>query len=421
MLRKCALVAMVVTCLVVLSVPVTLAEDVTLTLSVRFTPSGEEPIFAEITQEIITMFEQENPGIKVEVLWGQREEQLILLTAAGVPPDVFHETIDAVLLPARNGLLMPLDRYFERDKAEFRALLPSVVDVFRLNGKLYALPEYWGATVTAYNQQMFDDMGLPYPKPTWTWESWLQTAKKLTKDKDGDGINDTWVSRGYSDWEIDHMFSNGGFFASADLKEWGGTRKETLESLQFLADAINQHHVIPRPSDQGTVGATYNAWHQGGKLAMEKIGPWDVSVEREANQFKWDVIDNPVSTNTGRAGARSNADGWGIHKDTKHPEEAWKLVKFITSEKVQRLIATAGLGVPARLDVAQRHYIRPETPQDEAVFLRAADFMQFTYHFLWPNTANRTIRQALKRIMDGEVSADVGMQEITPSILAEIQ
>jgi multiple sugar transport system substrate-binding protein len=408
---------------VIAGTKVTVAEEITLRVSVRVTPQGEDPILAEVVQEIVDMFQQENPGIKVEVLWGQREEQLILLTAAGTPPDVFHETIDAVLLPARNGLLMPLNSYYARDKASFSALLPGVADAFRIGDNLYALPESWGATVTAFNLAMFDNAGLPYPRSTWTWEEWLQISRKLTRDRDGDGIPDVWASYnwGLADWTIEHIFSNGGFFASPDLKEWGGNQKETIESLQFMADAVNQHRIIPRPSEARAMGAGARAWHEGGKFAMEKIGPWDVLVQREANKFAWDVIDNPIHSRTGRAGARSNASGWAIHRDSKHPEAAWKLLKFILSEQVQRRITLAGLGVPARADVAQRFFIRPETPQDEAVFLRASEYMQFTYHDLWPREITTQLRQTYQRIMDGSVSPVVAMQEITPSILATIR
>ena len=43
-----------------------------------------------------------------------------------------------------------------------------------------------------YNKDMFDKYKLPYPDETWDWDKYLEVAKKLTLDTNGDGQIDQW-------------------------------------------------------------------------------------------------------------------------------------------------------------------------------------------------------------------------------------
>jgi multiple sugar transport system substrate-binding protein len=82
-----------------------------------------------------------------------------------------------------------------------------------------------------------------------------------------------------------------------------------------------------------------------GKAAMKMTGPWDWADYAKNVKFKWDIVPVPA----GKAGNISAAAYLpiGIGKSTKHPEEAYKLLQFLTTGKGQDIQAKIISAVPA--------------------------------------------------------------------------
>jgi multiple sugar transport system substrate-binding protein len=81
-----------------------------------------------------------------------------------------------------------------------------------------------------------------------------------------------------------------------------------------------------------------------GKAAMKITGPWDWAEYNKNVKFKWDIVPVPA----GKAGNISPAAYLpiGIGKNTKHPEEAYKLLQFLTTGKGQDIQAKIISAVP---------------------------------------------------------------------------
>jgi multiple sugar transport system substrate-binding protein len=60
----------------------------------------------------------------------------------------------------------------------------------------------------------------------------------------------------------------------------------------------------------------------------------------------------------------ATTDGFGIYAGTKHPDAAWELVKFLTSQDYGRAMARAGFLQPARASLVEdwAGFIRQEFP-----------------------------------------------------------
>lgn len=145
----------------------------------------DEPGVSEWWKQAIAQFESDHPGVKIEFTKVSHEDYgdlLITQFAGGNPPDIFH--VPAVLYPhfSAEGWLEPLDdRLTETD-----------VDVNTWGGQKFCIQEegtdcimlfYYGSAL-AYNDAMLKDAGLSVPT---NWEEFLNAARKLTKDTDGDG------------------------------------------------------------------------------------------------------------------------------------------------------------------------------------------------------------------------------------------
>src|SRR5690606_32107328 len=115
-----------------------------------------------------------------------------ILIAAGTPPDVFwtHSYLTADQVTA--GQLYPIDELLDKDPQLSRDQFfePALQD-FMFDGKLYGLPRETSSLVLYYNQDMFDQSGRAYPDMSWTWETIVDRARKMTR-RDPDGTDSVW-------------------------------------------------------------------------------------------------------------------------------------------------------------------------------------------------------------------------------------
>jgi hypothetical protein len=121
-------------------------------------------------------------------------EKLTVEIAAGTGPDIFSLMLwpNAPLptyLWAKNGLLLDLTPYLERERRELQVdeWYPFVLDRCRFAGRVVGLPYAWTIFGTlVYHTELFENEGLAFPNESWTWDDLANTSRKLLKlDSDG--------------------------------------------------------------------------------------------------------------------------------------------------------------------------------------------------------------------------------------------
>ena len=123
--------------------------------------------------------------------------KLQTMFAGGTPPDLSSFQGWEWQIYADKDLLTPVDDYIVRDKvtARTRRAITSVEQSTKRKGKTYLVPLQWAMMVMFYAKKVFDDAGVPYPKDDWTFDQFVETAKKLTnagKKKFGYQMNGNW-------------------------------------------------------------------------------------------------------------------------------------------------------------------------------------------------------------------------------------
>jgi multiple sugar transport system substrate-binding protein len=100
-----------------------------------------------------------------------------------------------------------------------------------------------------------------------------------------------------------------------------------------------------------------------GKLAMVEDGSWALKTILSGANFRIGVA--PFPAGPARRATLATTDGFGIYAGTKHPEEAWELVKFLISQEYGRAMAKAQFLQPARASLVDDwvSYIRAEFPE----------------------------------------------------------
>lgn len=334
---------------------------------IKFSSWGSESEIAVI-KPLLAEFEKQNPDIKVEFIHIPKNyfQKLHLLVASNLTPDaVFINNLNLPLY-AENNVFMDLTGFLsaESDMPK-NTFFKEALEALSYKGKLYAIPRDVSNLVVYYNKDIFDKYNVPYPDKNWTYDDFLQTCLKLTKDLNNDGKTEQF---GVSFEEaplfwLPWLWSNGGGFISKNLDSVIINKPESIESLQFYADLRNKYHAAPSKSEAGS--ATMAQLFIQQKIAMHISGRWSTPRYRKDIHFRWDIAKFP----RGKAGSIVDCDasGWAISSASKHPKEAWRLIKFLASRKAAENFAKSGLILPARIDAAESDsFLNKGTPPESS-------------------------------------------------------
>lgn len=314
----------------------------------------------EILKPLLDEFEHQNPDIKIEFIHIPQNyfQKIHLLFASKKAPDVIFLNNQYLPVYANAGLLREFtDNDF--DKEEF---YPQSLDALSWDGSVYAVPRDISTLVIFYNKDIFKDKNVPYPHSGWTMEEFLQSAQKLTSLPDVFGISFEEDVLFY----LPYLMSFGGGILSDDLTSDISNTPESKAGLQFYADLRSKYHVAPLKSESAS--ATMAQMFLQGRLGMYLSGRWIVPKFREEAFFDWDVAEFPK----GSAGSVTplDASGWAVSAQSKNPQAALKLVKFLSSKEAIEKFTESGLIVPAREDVAlSEKFLDGQKPYNSRAFI----------------------------------------------------
>jgi multiple sugar transport system substrate-binding protein len=293
-------------------------ESVTLKYA-TFTGSGDR---ADDMDTLVKAFEAENPDIKIEVTGTPFNDYFTLLQAdfvAGQPPDVLELNYENSVAYAANGVLLDLGSYIDPAAPYY----PGALKAFQYEGKQVALPETFSTVVLFYNKDLFDQAGIAYPAPDWTWTDAREAALKIRALGP-----DIWGIYGpIQFWEFyKRAAQNGCSFFNADKTESTINAPECVEALDVMLSLI-ESDAMPDPTEQAGIADT--EMFQNGNLGMAVLGIWMFPAYAEL-PFKWDIQLEP--------GLKQKAyhffsNGVAVSKDTKYPEQAAKWAQFLTASQ----------------------------------------------------------------------------------------
>ena len=139
--------------------------------------------------------------------------------------------------------------------------------------------------------------------------------------------------------------------------------------LNFYADLRKKHHVAPKKEEAAS--ATMAQLFLQQKIGMHLTGRWLVPKYREEATFRWDVVTFPKGSKGSIVSL--DASGWAVSKNSKHKDEAHKLVNYLSSKENSEKITKSGLIVPARNDVQNsKYFFDGQAPKNVQAFLDAA-------------------------------------------------
>jgi ABC-type glycerol-3-phosphate transport system substrate-binding protein len=312
-----------------------------------------EPVWEQSLKEGIAMFEAENPDIEVEldyVSYAEKETKYITAIQAGVGPDILHLHGYSLRSFIEKGYLYDITDFINAEGPTWYGedfldpWFPITLELTRMDDRYYALPGDFMSVVLIRNKALFEEAGLDPDKPPTTWNEFITYAKALTRDRDGDGKIDTWgfgtlgaIDPGFELRFSPVLFSHGGDYLTADNKCAALNTDAAKEAIKFFVELNTVYKVIP-PGVTAQNPGTVREQMAGEKVAMLFGSGWTAPIVNGINPDlnAFEVLEaSPAPVKAGITPEFTTTawiSAWMINKNTKHPEEAWKLLRWQTSK-----------------------------------------------------------------------------------------
>ncbi|HWO53702.1 MAG TPA: sugar ABC transporter substrate-binding protein [Paenibacillus cookii] len=394
------------------------------TVELKFTTWGELSADS-VEKKLADQFNESHPNIKVtfEPVPGDGyATKLTTSLAAGQAPDVFLIGEGDYFKYVDKGVVEPLDDYVKND-ASFKtdAFQPDLINMGKINGKLYYLPKDFNPLALWYNKRMFDEAKIPYPSDKWTWDDMIDAAKKLTK-KDGKG-KVTEFGFNATKWEYPiyiYLWLNG-----TDIGNEDGTQAEgymnsdkTIAAMEkYVALTKGEDRVSPTPQDTETLGGD-SSMFMTDKLAMMITGRW-VKSDLDKSDVKYGSALIPSGANGERASIIAAA-GWAMNANGKHKKEAFELMKWLSGTEAQKARSEKGQVLPAT--VAELDQVKSTEVVDKPVI----EMMNFAKKPISMRSANAPIfteefNKAMEKILLDKSTVKEALDEAAKAVDGKIK
>lgn len=370
------------------------------------------PDHLEDLDEMIAIFEGENPSITVNVETAAWDDYFTLLQtniAGGVAPDVFELNYENFVSFASKGSLLDQTAVADADDTyDADVFYERALDAFNYNGMQEGLPETFSTVVLFYNKDLFDAAGVGYPEADWTWDDAVAAAEQLTDADAG-----VWgLFSPVQFWEFyKKAAQNECEFFNKDMTEVLLDSPACVEAVETMVSFANEG-IMPSAEQMG--GVSDGDMFANGQLGMLVSGIWMFGAFADTT-FEWDIQVEPGMV---KQATHFFANGLSISADTEHPEEAWAWAKFFSSSPdMANMRVTTGWELPTLTDDSLfDDYLAISPPEN-----RQAVFDSLNYSIVPPvierqNELQDTVNLYLEKVVLGEMSA----QEALDAASAEI-
>ena len=318
-------------------------------VTLRFWAMGRE---GEVVQELVRDFERTHPGIRVDVQqipWSAAHEKLLTAHVGRSTPDISQLGNTWISEFQTLRALEPLGPFIVRSAEVARErFFGGIWDTNVIGAEAYGVPWYVDTRVLFYRRDLLARAG--YDAMPATWEGWRQ-AMVAVKRVAGPGSYAVMLP--VNEWVPPMVL---GLSAGSPILAEGGTRgafsgPEFRRAFHFFVDLFRDGLAPPIANTE--IANLYQDFDRG-HFSMYITGPWNLGEFRRrlpaARQDTWCTA--PLPGPTGRESGLSMAGGSSlvVFRGSKHKEEAWKLIEFLSHPDRQLAFYRLCGDLPARIE-----------------------------------------------------------------------
>lgn len=388
-------------------------DDVTITVWDYYGESSVIPAIAE-------SFEQENPGITVDIEsldWDTMLEKLNVVLTGGTPPDVI--TLDMTWLPT----YAPLGAFADLNELSGGQLngspitdqfAPGALEAMTYDGETLAMLYDFDVYALYYRADIFEEMGLEVPT---TWDELNDVAAKLSADGKYRYAFSADTFHG-AQW----IYENGGSILNDDNTEAVFADPAAVEAIEQYAGMIEDGSAYYWSPDEGwevTPGL------KDDRLAMFADGAYYMGIIKDAApemEGMWRVAPHPYSL---EPGSYQGGTGLVIPKASTNHEASWKFIEYaMTLDNQVDLFATSGAAPALQAALSDPRVDAPDPffgdQNTLEVFAEAMETSTpFPYVREW-TTIDEIFTAALEEIAIGDKDVATALADAAAAVNAEL-
>ncbi|MFJ8587336.1 extracellular solute-binding protein [Streptomyces sp. NPDC093595] len=361
---------------------------------------------------ISAAFTAAHPNVEIDTTSLENEAfkaKLTATTSSGKLPDVFQTWGGGVLRQQVDaGLVEDLTDLLDWSSR----LTPISLQAYQFDGRTYGVPYDIGMVGFWYNKKLFAQAGIAAP-PT-TWAGLLEDVRKLKaagttpialagKEKWPGHYYWAYLAMRVAGLPALQQAATAKDFTGAGFVQAGAHLKELVDLQPFQTAFLGAGYATP-----GGQAATMG----NGKAAMELMGQWGPSVQKDAGAglgadlgfFPFPTVDGGVGRATEVFGG---GGGFALRKGA--PKEALDFVRFFVLENQSELLASNGYlpvvkGAESRLTEANRKAVADS-------LVRATGFQLFLDQ-AYPPAVGQEVNDSVAGLIAGEKTPE----QVTASI-----
>jgi multiple sugar transport system substrate-binding protein len=201
------------------------------------------------------------------------------------------------------------------------------------------------AGFVAYNKDIFDAAGVPYPEDGWTISDYRDLALQLTDAEAG-----IYGSGGIEGGEGCMLWSPFSFNLGAEITSPDGRQvtgymdtPEAINAMEWCLNLVTEDQVTA-PADMADQFGEIT--FMSGVVAMQALSDWEIPALMEQQEFNWGVVAPPRFDENTDVIPWADSYVYYMWNGSQHKDAAWKLLQFLTGPTAQRMAAEAGVWAP---------------------------------------------------------------------------
>lgn len=289
-----------------------------------------------VLEQLISEFEAENEGIKVNHLymdWEGLKNNVVSGAATGSLPDVLRGDIAFVPQFQSLNVLEEMSSYSDYNEVA-SGLLEGPNSTAKMGDKYYGIAANTNTKILFYNKELLKEANVEVPTTLdELWEAAVNVSGPNTY-----GMVEPWTGI----WNVGpYIWSEGGDVLAPDNSTAQGyiNGPVAVEVIQKLADLYEQKALTGPSMDPGAMGDT-DGW-SAGMYAFQLDGPW-----REKSNIDAGIDYGATILPAGSNGSISVLGGEDFMmfktSDEAHKQASWEFIKFMTGKHAQVEMAKVG-------------------------------------------------------------------------------
>ncbi len=318
-------------------------------VTIKFWAMGSE---AEQISKILPEFEKKYPNIKVKVQqipWTAAQEKLITAFASDNTPDICQLGNTWIPQFASLNAIIDLSDFIARSstvKAE--NFFSGIWETNIIDNRVFGIPWYVDTRLMFYRKDVFDRAG--FKNPPKNWDELYSLCKKIKELNKGKEKYPIFIPT--NEWNSFIIF---GLQAGAKLLKEKDTRgnfssKEFKEAFDYL---IRFHKEKLTPFGMMQVTNVYQAMAEE-YISIYISGPWNIPEFKKWMTGdladKWATAPMPGYRNEYPGLSLAGGSSLVIFKDSKHKNEVWKLIEFLSEPKIQLKVYRVTNNLPSVIE-----------------------------------------------------------------------